>query len=65
MRGADTGHNELVPEAAGLLAVSIGNAARACDDHETLQLGLPVYDALYARLRLAAGETHGWQPMAS
>lgn len=65
VRGADTDHNELAPETAGLLAISLGNAARASDDQETLQLGLPVYDALYARLRLAAGEMHGWQPMAS
>ena len=51
--------------ATAMLAVALGNAARANDDHETLNWGLPVYDALYARLRLAAGETHGWQAMAS
>ncbi len=65
VRGADTDHNELAPEAAGLLAVSVGNAVIAADDQHTLQLGLPVYDALYARLRLAADETHGWQPTVS
>ncbi len=65
VRGADTDRNDLAPEAAGLLAVSLGNAARAENDHQALQFGMPVYDALYARLCLAAGETHGWQPMAS
>ena len=64
VRGADTERNDLAPETAGLLAVSIGNAARARNDQETLLFGLPVYDALYARLRLAADEVHGWRPMA-
>jgi len=63
VRGADTDHNELAPEAAGLLAVSIGNALVARSDHHALDLGFPVYDALYARLRLAAEERHGWAPM--
>ena len=65
VRGADADRNDMAPEAAGLLAISLGNAARARNDDETLQWGMPVYDALYARLRLAANQTHGWQPMAS
>ena len=65
VRGADTDRNDLAPEAAGLLAIALGNAARSTNDHEVLTLGFPVYDAMYAWLRLAASERHGWQPMAS
>ena len=63
VRGADTDRNDIAPEAAGLLAVSLGNALVARSDHHALDLGYPVYDALYARLRLAADERHGWTPM--
>lgn len=61
VRGADTSRPDLAPEAAGLLAVSLGNSALAgADDHAALSLGFPVYDALYAWRRHAAGETHNW-----
>lgn len=62
VRGADTGALALAPEAAGLLAVSLG-LSRAIDDDDTmLRHGLLVYDALYARCRDASGETHDWRP---
>ncbi|MEM7637050.1 MAG: chromate resistance protein ChrB domain-containing protein [Pseudomonadota bacterium] len=60
VRGADTGKNDLAPEAAGLLAVMLGNSMLGKTDHDVLRLGFPVYDALYARLKLAGNETHGW-----
>jgi rhodanese-related sulfurtransferase len=63
VRGADTDHNELAPEAAGLLAIKLGNSLVGSSDHHVMQLGFPVYDALYARLCLASDERHGWQPM--
>ena len=62
VRGADTGRPELSPEAPGLLAVSLGLSAMYADDHEMLKAGLVVYDALYAWLLKARGETHGWPP---
>ena len=62
VRGADTGRLELAPECAGLLAVSLGISASAATDEEALELGFPVYDALYAWARDARGETHGWPP---
>ena len=62
VRGADTGRPELSPEAPGLLAVSLGLSAMYADDHEMLEAGLVVYDALYAWLLKARGETHGWPP---
>lgn len=48
VRGADTGRLDLVPEAAGLYAISIGLSRRFADDHEQLRHGMIVYDALYA-----------------
>src|SRR5262245_36951848 len=62
VRGADTGELKLTPESAGLLAVSLGLSAQFADDHEMLRHGFIVYDALYAWLREARGERHGWPP---
>jgi rhodanese-related sulfurtransferase len=62
VRGADTGALALAPEAAGLLGVSLGLSAMIDDDHALLRWGMMIYDALYARARAVAGETHGWRP---
>lgn len=62
VRGADTDRLRLAPEAAGLLAVSLGlSALHADDDQAMLRASLPVYDALYAWCRTARTETHQWQ----
>jgi hypothetical protein len=63
VRGADTGRLDLAPQAAGLLAISLGLSANFADDHEMLARGLILYDALYewcrschpGDARLAAG----------
>lgn len=60
VRGADTARPELVPEAAGLLAVSLGLSRMYADDLEQLEAGMPVYDAFYRWCRDATGETHDW-----
>ena len=65
VRGADTGAPQLAPEAAGLLAVSLGLSAMYADDREMLRQGFVVYDALYAWARDRQGETHGWPPAMS
>ena len=66
VRGADTGRPDLAPEAAGLLAVSLGiSALSGGDDASALERGFPVYDAIYAWLRHAKGETHGWPPRSA
>lgn len=66
VRGADTARPDLAPEAAGLLAVSLGLSTLAGDDdHGLLQRGLIVYDALYAWLRFAANERHNWPAKAA
>ena len=62
VRGADTARLDLAPECAGLLAVSLGLSRLFADDHEQLTHGFVVYDALYAWLREARGETHTWNP---
>jgi hypothetical protein len=62
VRGADTGRLDLAPQAAGLLALSLGLSALFKDDHEMLRQGMVMYDALYAWLKEARDETHGWPP---
>ncbi len=62
VRGADTGRPDLAPEAPGLLAVSLGLSQCFADDHEMLEHGMVMYDALYAWARRARGEKHGWPP---
>ena len=59
VRGADTGRPDLAPQCAGLLAVSQGLSVLYRDDHEMLQQGMVMYDALYAWLRHARVEAHG------
>ena len=60
VRGADTDRLDLAPEAAGLLAVSLGLSRLYADDLEQLEAGMLVYDALYRWARDARGETHNW-----
>ncbi len=62
VRGADTARPDLAPECAGVLAVSIGLSQLFRDDHEQLRHGFVLYDALYAWLTDARGETHTWNP---
>ncbi len=48
VRGADTDSHDLAPEAAGLVALSLGLGYNYQDDHELLAHGMVLYDALYA-----------------
>jgi rhodanese-related sulfurtransferase len=64
VRGADTARLDLAPQAAGLLALSLGLSANFPDDHAMLEHGLVMYDALYAWCRTCQGETHNWTPPA-
>jgi hypothetical protein len=65
VRGADTGHPELAPQAAGLLAVSLGLSRNFADDREMLKHGMVMYDALYAWCKDGQDETQTWNPDAS
>lgn len=60
VRGADTGRPDLVPEAAGLLALSLGLSRMFSNDLAQLDAGMLIYDALYRWCRDATGETHDW-----
>jgi rhodanese-related sulfurtransferase len=60
VRGADTARPDIAPQAAGLLAVSLGLSRMHSDDLEQLEAGLPIYDALYRWCRDAVDETHDW-----
>jgi hypothetical protein len=64
VRGADTGRLYLVPQAPGLLAISLGLSALFEDDHEMLRHGMAMYDALHAWLKKVRAETHDWPPRA-
>ena len=58
VRGADTGRLDLAPQAAGLLAASLGLSRMYTDDLTQLEAGLPLYDAFYRWSRDAVDETH-------
>lgn len=60
VRGADTAHPELAPEAAGLLAASLGLSRIYADDLEQLEAGMSLYDSFYRWCRDATEETHNW-----
>ncbi|MEJ1161833.1 sulfurtransferase/chromate resistance protein [Prosthecomicrobium sp. N25] len=62
VRGADTARLDLVPEAAGLLAASLGLSRLFAADLAQLDAGMLLYDALYRWCRDATGETHDWTP---
>jgi rhodanese-related sulfurtransferase len=65
VRGADNAQFDLAPEAAGLLAVSLGLSHLAGDDdHSMLKTAYSVYDGLYAWAAHARNETHNWPPKA-
>jgi rhodanese-related sulfurtransferase len=64
VRGADTGHPELAPQSAGLLAISLGLSRNFPDDHEMLQHGMVLYDALYRWCKEGKQEAHTWNPEA-
>jgi rhodanese-related sulfurtransferase len=60
VRGADTGRPDLAPEAAGLLAASLGLSRMYSEDLAQLEAGMALYDAFYRWCRDATDETHNW-----
>ena len=60
VRAADTARLDLAPEAAGLLAASLGLSRMYLDDLEQLGAALTLYDAFYRWARDASDETHNW-----
>ena len=64
VRGADTARLDLAPEAAGLLAASLGLSRMYASDLEQLEAGMALYDAFYRWARDATDETHNWPSVA-
>lgn len=62
VRGADTNSFELAPQAAGLWAISAGLSYNYKDDHEMLDIGMKIYDALYNWAKYVQDEKHTWVP---
>lgn len=62
VRGADTGQLGLAPQAAGLLAISLGLSLNHANDHDMLAHGMTVYDALFSWCKKGEAETHTWNP---
>jgi hypothetical protein len=62
VRGADTSRLGLSPQSAGLFAISLGLSRNFSNDHEMLQHGLVMYDALYAWCEQGQAESHEWPP---
>jgi hypothetical protein len=62
VRGADTASLHLAPQAAGLLAISLGLSYNFGNDHEQLEHGMVIYDALYSWAKHVKSETHTWNP---
>jgi hypothetical protein len=57
VRGADTSRHDLAPQCAGLFSISLGLSANFPNDHEMLEHGMVIYDALYTWSRSLQGET--------
>lgn len=60
VRAADTDRHDLAPQAAGLLAISVGLSRQYRDDLAQLDVGLTLYDALYRWARDGHDEGHDW-----
>jgi rhodanese-related sulfurtransferase len=62
VRGADTNRLDLAPQAAGLVAISLGLSRNFTHDHDMLEHGMVMYDALYEWCRNGKEEVHTWNP---
>jgi rhodanese-related sulfurtransferase len=60
VRGADTARLDLAPQAAGLLAASLGLSRMHKDDLVQLDASFSLYDAFYRWARDATAEEHNW-----
>lgn len=58
VRGADTDRHHLASQSSGLWAISAGLAYDITDDHELLQKGMMIYDALYSWAKHLQKEKH-------
>ena len=62
VRGADTNRLDLAPQVPGLAAISLGLSLNYRNDHEMLEHGMVMYDALHAWCKGGKDEVHTWNP---
>jgi len=62
VRGADTNRLDLAPQAPGLAALSLGLSINFQNDHDMLERGMVMYDALYSWCKKGKAEVHTWNP---
>ena len=60
VRAADTARLDLAPQAAGLLAASLGLSRMFREDLPQLDAAMVLYDAFYRWCRDGIDETHNW-----
>lgn len=63
VRGADTDKFNLAMQSAGLWAISAGLSHNYTNDHEMLEKGMIIYDALYSWAKYHERDKHTWEPM--
>jgi YesN/AraC family two-component response regulator len=63
VRGADTDCHDLASQASGLWAISAGLSYNINDDHELLEKGMLIYDALYSWAKHLQKERHTQNPV--
>lgn len=63
VRAADTDRHHLANQSSGLWAISAGLAHNTKDDHELLEKGLMLYDALYSWAKYLQKEKHTQGPV--
>ena len=62
VRGADTDRHDLAAQSSGLWAISAGLSDIYKDDHELLEKGMLIYDALYRWAKYHQHEKHTQNP---
>jgi AraC-like DNA-binding protein len=62
VRGADTDRHDLAVQSSGLWAISAGLAYNYTNDHELLEKGMLIYDALYSWAKHLQHVKHTQQP---
>lgn len=62
VRGADTDRHDIANQSSGLWAISAGLAYNNEDDHELLNKGMMIYDALYSWAKYLQQEKHTQSP---
>jgi len=62
VRGADTDRHDIASQSSGLWAISAGLSKNIQDDHQLLEKGMLIYDALYTWAKYLQNEKHTQNP---